>query len=90
MGQSELLAAALGGGFLLYLAMTRRLAVYWSLMTGGAPAPAATANAPAASTSAGGLASNLIGQVIPLDQLEHQLGTASLDTLLAASPFGGF
>lgn len=46
MSQSEWLGAILIAGFIVYLAMSQRLAVYWSILTGGAaqaPTPAPTA-----------------------------------------------
>jgi hypothetical protein len=35
MSQSTLLVGAVFGAFILYLALTKRLGVYWSLLTGG-------------------------------------------------------
>ena len=47
MSQSTLLVGALFGAFILYLALNKRLGVYWSLLTGG------TGAAPASPTSSG-------------------------------------
>ena len=60
MGQSELLAAALAGGFLLYLAAKGRLATYWSLMTGGTGAAASTGTAGGQATAAGPTAASVV------------------------------
>ncbi len=83
MGQSELLAASLAGGFLLYLAMNNRLAAYWALLTGGAPAaaPAATPASAAASaaTSARGLAGGAVGA--PLSQITNSAPAPVADFL---------
>jgi hypothetical protein len=52
MSQSELLGAVLIAGFLLWLAINKRLGVYWSLLLGGAavaaPAASGTSSGPAA------------------------------------------
>jgi hypothetical protein len=41
MTQSEVIAGALFAGFLLWLAMNKRLPAYWSILTGGGASPAA-------------------------------------------------
>jgi hypothetical protein len=50
MSQSGLMVAALLGGFVVYLAMTGKLAAYWSILMGGGAtstaAPAATTTSP--------------------------------------------
>jgi hypothetical protein len=46
MSQSEWLAAVLIAGFLVWLAMSKRLAVYWSILTGGGAQAAPATDAP--------------------------------------------
>jgi hypothetical protein len=50
VSQSEVIAAVLIAGFLVWLAMNQRLGVYWSVLTGGA---AAQAPPPAPATGPG-------------------------------------
>ena len=93
MGQSELLAGALAGGFILYLAMNNRLATYWALLTGGAPpsSTASTSTPPATTATAAGTAGAAVAQAA--QSLVPQLAPAMspFDFLSAAgSPFGGF
>ena len=45
MSQSSLLASALLGGFIIWLAMNGKLATYWALLTGGSAQTAAQAAA---------------------------------------------
>jgi hypothetical protein len=52
MNQSGVLLGALFAGFIVYLAMTKRLPVYWSLLTGGGQGSTPTSTA--ASASSGG------------------------------------
>jgi hypothetical protein len=60
MNQSEVIGGALIGGFLLYLAMNKRLGTYWAIMTGaggsGGSGSAAAATPPA-TTGQGGVIS---------------------------------
>lgn len=42
MTQAEAIAAALLAGFVIYLAMNRRLILYWRLLSGGAAAKGST------------------------------------------------
>jgi hypothetical protein len=52
MSQSGLMAAALIGGFFIWLMMQGKLATYWSILMGGASAAPA---APATTTGTGGV-----------------------------------
>ena len=89
MGQSELLASALAGGFLLYLAMNNRLAAYWALLTGGAPAaPASAASAAATPTTAASVAASAASGVVDAaaGQALNAAGLPGLSSLSTLSP----
>jgi hypothetical protein len=72
MSQSEVIGAMLIAGFLLWLAIHRRLGTYWSLLLGGAAAPTApTQSAPTpgnvpATPGAGNPAAPMGPQIFPL------------------------
>jgi len=87
VGQSELLAGALVGGFVLYLAMQNRLATYWALLTGGASGAStseqgSTAVSPA--SAVGQVAGQLAGPALSLGQLTP----STIESFLG--PVGGF
>lgn len=51
MSQSSVMFAALIGGFVVYLMINQKLAVYWSILIGGQSSTTAPASTPPASTS---------------------------------------
>jgi hypothetical protein len=61
MSQSEWIAATIVAGFLIYLAIKKKLPNYWAMMTGGAAQPS-TAGGGATSTLAN--AANLAGPIL--------------------------
>jgi hypothetical protein len=58
VNQSEVLGGALIAGFLIYLAMTKRLGVYWKILTGG------TASGGTAASSGGTGTGNVAGGIL--------------------------
>jgi hypothetical protein len=60
MNQSGVLLGVLIAGFLVYLAMTKRLPVYFSLLTGGGAQPSSQASSASGGSSVAGAASSVL------------------------------
>jgi hypothetical protein len=83
VSQSSVIAAALIGGFLLWLALNGKLAAYWSILTGGGAPGAAGGGATAA-----GAASSVAGQATQAaGQVASVLGSSASDVSTIASFF---
>jgi hypothetical protein len=59
MSQSEIIAGALFGAFVVYLAMNGKLSAYWSVLMGGTPSGGSGAAAPPSGGTTGSGGSTL-------------------------------